>query len=53
MLREAAQRFRARHSVSKARHGGKILADALVAHGVKIAFGVPGEIAKIRLRDCR
>jgi acetolactate synthase-1/2/3 large subunit len=26
-----------------ARHGGRILADALVAHGVKLAFGVPGE----------
>ncbi|HVC11718.1 MAG TPA: thiamine pyrophosphate-binding protein [Burkholderiales bacterium] len=26
-----------------ARHGGKILADALVGHGVKLAFGVPGE----------
>ncbi|MGE5640786.1 MAG: thiamine pyrophosphate-binding protein [Clostridia bacterium] len=25
------------------RHGGKILADALVAQGVKLAFGVPGE----------
>ena len=25
------------------RHGGRILADALVAQGVKIAFGVPGE----------
>ena len=27
----------------KTRHGGKILADALVAQGVRIAFGVPGE----------
>ena len=27
----------------KTRHGGKILADALVGHGVEIAFGVPGE----------
>ncbi len=27
----------------KTRHGGKILADALVAQGVKLAFGVPGE----------
>jgi len=27
----------------KTRHGGKILADALAAHGVKLAFGVPGE----------
>ncbi len=27
----------------KTRHGGRILADALVAQGVKIAFGVPGE----------
>jgi len=27
----------------RARHGGKILADALVGHGVKLAFGVPGE----------
>ena len=25
------------------RHGGKILADALVAQGVRMAFGVPGE----------
>jgi acetolactate synthase-1/2/3 large subunit len=25
------------------RHGGKILADALAAHGVTLAFGVPGE----------
>ena len=27
----------------KTRHGGRILVDALVAQGVKIAFGVPGE----------
>jgi acetolactate synthase I/II/III large subunit len=27
----------------KVRHGGKILADALLAQGVKRAFGVPGE----------
>ena len=27
----------------KTRHGGKILADALVGHGVEFAFGVPGE----------
>jgi len=27
----------------KLRHGGKILADALVGHGVGMAFGVPGE----------
>src|SRR5258706_3851251 len=27
----------------KTRHGGKILADALVAQGVRMAFGVPGE----------
>jgi acetolactate synthase I/II/III large subunit len=27
----------------KTRHGGKILADALAAEGVKLAFGVPGE----------
>ncbi|MBI3375872.1 MAG: thiamine pyrophosphate-binding protein [Betaproteobacteria bacterium] len=27
----------------KIRHGGKILADALVAQGVDLAFGVPGE----------
>src|SRR2546427_1951319 len=27
----------------KTRHGGRILADALVAQGVKRAFGVPGE----------
>jgi acetolactate synthase I/II/III large subunit len=30
-------------SNSKMRHGGKILADALVAQGVRMAFGVPGE----------
>src|SRR5215813_12957005 len=27
----------------KTRHGGRILADALAAHGAKLAFGVPGE----------
>ena len=27
----------------KTRHGGKILSDALVGHGVEYAFGVPGE----------
>jgi acetolactate synthase-1/2/3 large subunit len=27
----------------RTRHGGRILADALVGHGVKMAFGVPGE----------
>jgi acetolactate synthase-1/2/3 large subunit len=27
----------------KIRHGGKILADALVGHGARLAFGVPGE----------
>jgi acetolactate synthase-1/2/3 large subunit len=27
----------------KLRHGGKILADALAGHGVRTAFGVPGE----------
>ncbi|HVL34177.1 MAG TPA: thiamine pyrophosphate-binding protein, partial [Burkholderiales bacterium] len=27
----------------KRRHGGRILADALAAQGVKLAFGVPGE----------
>ena len=27
----------------KTRHGGMILADALVGHGVELAFGVPGE----------
>ena len=27
----------------KLRHGGKILADALAGHGVRAAFGVPGE----------
>jgi acetolactate synthase I/II/III large subunit len=27
----------------KVRHGGRILADALVGHGVQLAFGVPGE----------
>ena len=27
----------------KVRHGGRILADALAGHGVRMAFGVPGE----------
>jgi acetolactate synthase-1/2/3 large subunit len=27
----------------RTRHGGRILADALVGHGAKLAFGVPGE----------
>jgi len=27
----------------KVRHGGKILVDALAAHGARLAFGVPGE----------
>ena len=27
----------------RTRHGGRILADALVGHGVRAAFGVPGE----------
>jgi len=27
----------------KLRHGGKIVAEALVGHGAKLAFGVPGE----------
>jgi len=27
----------------KTRHGGRILADALVGHGARLAFGVPGE----------
>jgi acetolactate synthase-1/2/3 large subunit len=31
-----------RHDL-QTRHGGRILADALVGHGVKMAFGVPGE----------
>jgi len=31
-----------RHDL-KVRHGGRILADALVGHGAKFAFGVPGE----------
>ncbi len=46
MLRGAARRIRAGIAVKsdlKTRHGGKILADALVAQGVKMAFGVPGE----------
>jgi acetolactate synthase-1/2/3 large subunit len=30
-------------SGSKLRHGGKILADALAGHGLRAAFGVPGE----------
>jgi len=43
VLYEAAQRVRARDRVTQPRHGGRILADALAAHGVKVAFGVPGE----------
>jgi acetolactate synthase I/II/III large subunit len=44
VLREAARRIRARRSVTQPlRHGGRILADALATHGVKVAFGVPGE----------
>lgn len=31
-----------RHDLN-VRHGGRILADALVGHGVQLAFGVPGE----------
>ena len=31
------------HQDLKLRHGGKILAQALVGHGAKMAFGVPGE----------
>jgi acetolactate synthase I/II/III large subunit len=31
-----------RHDL-KVRHGGRILADALVGHGATLAFGVPGE----------
>jgi acetolactate synthase-1/2/3 large subunit len=31
-----------RHDL-KVRHGGRILVDALVGHGVQMAFGVPGE----------
>ena len=30
-------------AVRSARHGGRILADALVGHGARLAFGVPGE----------
>ncbi len=30
-------------AVLATRHGGRILADALVGHGVRAAFGVPGE----------
>ncbi len=30
-------------AVLSARHGGRILADALVGHGARLAFGVPGE----------
>ncbi|MGH6630198.1 MAG: thiamine pyrophosphate-binding protein, partial [Burkholderiales bacterium] len=49
----------------KARHGGRILADALAGHGVRVAFGVPGESflpvldafyehrERIRLISCR
>jgi acetolactate synthase-1/2/3 large subunit len=42
----AARLLRARAGVKadlKTRHGGKILADALAVHGVRAAFGVPGE----------
>jgi len=30
-------------AVLSTRHGGRILADALVGHGARLAFGVPGE----------
>src|SRR4051795_4321815 len=46
MLCGAARRIRegaCMKSDLKTRHGGKILADALAAQGVKLAFGVPGE----------
>ena len=47
MLRAAAQRVRERQgrvtADPKPRHGGRILVDALAAHGVRCAFGVPGE----------
>ena len=40
--KEDAGRHPVRHDL-QTRHGGKILADALVAQGVDLAFGVPGE----------
>src|SRR5687768_9854112 len=46
MLRAASRRVRKGGRMKpdlKTRHGGKILADALAAQGVKLAFGVPGE----------
>ena len=46
MLRAAARGVREGRGLKsdlRARHGGKILADALLAQGAKIAFGVPGE----------
>jgi len=44
VLRETARRVRNGDGVTQSpRHGGRILADALAAHGVKLAFGVPGE----------
>jgi acetolactate synthase-1/2/3 large subunit len=43
-LREGAEEGLGRvKSDLKARHGGRILADALAGHGVRAAFGVPGE----------
>ena len=42
MLRAVVRRIRKGIRV-KSRHGGRILADALAGHGVKLAFGVPGE----------
>ncbi|MGQ0511898.1 MAG: thiamine pyrophosphate-binding protein [Betaproteobacteria bacterium] len=35
--------LRGTSAVLKTRHGGRILADALAGHGVRTAFGVPGE----------
>ena len=46
MLRAVARRLREGRGLKsdlRARHGGRILADALLAQGAKIAFGVPGE----------
>ena len=46
MLRAAARCVRPGGAVSASpgrRHGGRLLADALVAQGVRLAFGVPGE----------
>ncbi len=42
MRRRPEERISEERRMSR-RHGGRILADQLVAHGVRLAFGVPGE----------